>query len=1242
MKFIHSIYIFIILFFSQQMAWAQHTSFIPGQYIDATELYDDQYHIHTFELKDHQDLQSVELIINSGTISPQQNQKVNTNSSLDFFVGKAGRKTLARVFVPYYFEEDGVKKIIKDYQLAVHYQSVKNKTSPIVKTKSASSSLLSTGDWYKISIPKQGIYKIDRNFLTSMGVNVNQVNFQHLRIFGHDGSVIDEKVSADQADDMVENAIHFSSQNSQMSSNDYVLFYANGPTKWTAETNSTFRHHQNYYEDQSYYFISFDHGPSLNIASVDYRNESGVEEVNLSDDYFLYHKDEIHPSRMGKQWYSDRINTLSSPNMTQQINLPLSGSVGEVILRTKVAVDPIGHSNLLSVRVNNQEINSYNIQGTGNAYAIKENTSTSTFTSNGQNQSLQLKYTLNGSGNAYLGFVEGNYQRPIAFQTSGQRFHSFVPDNYDATDYITYKISQANNSTKVWNISNGNQPYEVKGNLNAGHYYINDKAGQVQKYYTFSGAEFPSPQFIETVSNQNLHALPQTDYLIISPKEFLAQARALADFHREYYGYHVTVVDVNKIYNEFSSGSQDIAGIRNFIKMFHDRYETGDAVYLKNVLLFGAASFDYKDIISPNTNFVPTFETLNSEGYVNTYPTDDFFAFLDEGENIESLNGFLDVGIGRIPANNVQEAIDFVDKIKHYHSAASFGTWKMQASFVADDKEEGMNHLNDCETISTPITQNLPEFTIHKIYSDAHQVISGASGNRYPTMNQAINERIFNGTFFMSYSGHGSPLRWSHEAILTIDDYGKWTNRNALPLMTTATCDFGRYDEPDPEERSAGTKIVMNNKGGAIAMITTTQAVFSSTSTVLSRNLASNIFKRDENGKYLSLGEAYIEGKNMSLNSNAAKFALLGDPAMSLAFPKHHVSIENIYENIEDDYEITDTFKALGRYKITGKVENYQGQIQNDFNGNIALNLYAQPELISTINNFPGTTPDFESQTNVLVNQKGKVTNGKFEIEIILPKDINFNYGEGKLALYAYSAKEDAMGIEKNITIGGYSNNPSENNIPPTVKVYIHDSIYHATGFTDPNPVFFIDLEDDIGFNISGSSVGHDLLLILDGDTKHPIVLNQFFEASEEGPHRGYIYYPMFNLKEGEHHIEVRAWDVHNNLGVGSLQFEVKKQEEEGLWIRNLTNYPNPFDQSTTFVFEHNLKLLDLELYIDIYNASGQFIERIHQTINPESNKVYVPWQAERLGKGIYFYKVSIMHEEKIIDQAQQKFVLYR
>ena len=624
------------------------------------------------------------------------------------------------------------------------------------------------------------------------------------------------------------------------------------------------------------------------------------------------------------------------------------------------------------------------------------------------------------------------------------------------------------------------------------------EGNRLREFIAFDGAQYYTPVAASPakITNQNLHGLGATDLLIITTDSLLPAAESLADFHRQKDGIVVTVATLDKIYNEFSSGGQDIGGIRNFIKMFYER-ATNDQDMIKNVLLFGAASYDYKNRLAFNTNIVPTFQTYESvvsESITGgAYSSDDFYALLDDNDNIDDV-GALDIGTGRIPVYNLDEAMKVVEKIKHYASPSSFGPWKNVVSYVSDDKDKGvggMNHLMDCETVSDFFRVSDRQYNLYKIYSDAFPVVNTPSGARYPSVNKAVNDQIYNGTFLMSYSGHGNPDRWAEEAILTADDYGSWTNKNKLPVIVTATCDFGRFD--DPGHRSAGARLMINPDGGSIAMITTTQVVYQFQNTAVYNAYTREQFTPDASGNWPTLGEALTAAKNATAQgagSNNHKYVVLGDPALKLQMPVHKVRTDELLMEKDGSSTATDTIAALGRYKLNGSITDKNGNVLTDFNGEVYVSIFDKTRSVQTTNTRPnvvGVTPSFKLQTNTIAKTRGTVTNGLFSVTFVAPKDINYEYGFGKISYYANSDVTDAAGLDTGYTVGGYNTDADADNEGPVVQPYIDNDKFRDGGVTGPNPLLFVKLYDDNGINFSGSSIGHDIVAILDDNVQTPL-----------------------------------------------------------------------------------------------------------------------------------------------------------
>jgi hypothetical protein len=361
------------------------------------------------------------------------------------------------------------------------------------------------------------------------------------------------------------------------------------------------------------------------------------------------------------------------------------------------------------------------------------------------------------------------------------------------------------------------------------------------------------------INNQNLHNSVTADYIIITHSSLLYEAQRLAQFHIQRDGYRTVVVTTDQIFQEFSGGTPDPTALRDFVKMYFDKAGSDSTLRPKYLLLFGAASFDYKNRISNNSNIVPCYESVMSVDPLATYTSDDFFGLLNDSDdvNIISPPSLLDIGIGRLPARNLNEAKIMVDKIIRYHSPQSFGPWRNQMVFVADDKDNDL-HVQDAEVVSADATATNPLFNQNKIYLDAYKMISGSGGSRYPDVNAAIVNRVFDGSLLFNYNGHGGYQQLSGSAILTKTELDQFNNPNKLPLFITATCDFAPYD--DPTKNSLGIALLNNDSTGAVALMTTTRDVFAASNLVLNDNYEKIALQPDANGKYFRLLSFELSG----------------------------------------------------------------------------------------------------------------------------------------------------------------------------------------------------------------------------------------------------------------------------------------------------------------------------------------------------------------------------------------------
>lgn len=1179
-------------------------------------------------------------------IIPEGITVTDGNIHPSFFWGIQQKQLKAGFRLPLYYRLDGQVYKVRAFDMEV----TEERPAKALARDYVTNSVLNSGNWYKIAVDKRGIFKVDYNLLQSLGINPASVNPNNIRIYGNGGQVMEEAVTDGAYDDLVENEIEVHAGGSSFGQNDYILFYANGPIKWSPGSNGRdFVHKQNPYEDKSYYFINVDQGPGKRVTNAAAVPGTAGTTIDRFDAYMLMEQDTINLGRIGKEWLGQRISR-NSP-----LELPFSlGAVSDTV-RYKATFAGITESGSISVnlKVGNNIVGNAGIGVTSGDYTYYRNGETSgSFMPGTASFNMGISFTAQSTNaSLYLDYVTLNYKRPLSL-TSGQLSLRSLEQRAAAGNIVAFNLSNANSNTKVWKVSDPLSPRLIPTQLSGSVLSFTDSGGVLGEYIAFDGSSYLTPTAIGKIDNQNLHGLSQADYLIITNKDLLPAAERLAAVHRDKFGRTVQVATVEKIYNEFSSGSQDIGGIRNFIRMFYDR---GNGTHdLKNVLLFGTASFDFKNRIPNNTNIVPTYQTDVSSNGNAAYVTDEYYTLLDDGEDVRdnTEGAFIDIGSGRIPARNLEEANNYVAKVEQYISAQSFGEWKLNSTFVTDDFEPGMGFLRSSETMSNALDAAYNIIGASKLLADASPRVATPSGIKFPSITRDINNQVFNGTFLMNYIGHGNPTRWAVEEILYQGDIDQWSNFEKLPMVITATCDFGRFD--NPFEPSSGVSMVMKKNGGAIMSLTTTQIVYPGPNDRLNSAFIDKQFIQKPDGSFTTFGEAFMEAKNAASSSsgtraNSKKFVVLGDPGLAPALPKHKVFRDSILEvRGEEELVATDTLKALGRYVIKGHIADAAGNPKTNFNGQVYVTIFDKRRDVSVTNPTLLASNDanktYSLQNSVLFRGNTTVENGEFAISVIIPKDINYDLGKGKIVYYAFDDKEEAASADTNLVIGQFSDYAGVDNSGPVVKPFIDNNLFRSGDIVSANPMLYVELEDDNGINVSGSSVGHDLIAVIDGDYSNPYILNSFYRTEPNDFTKGNLYYQLSRLAPGKHTVTVRAWDVYNNFGEGSIDFEVVESDALDF---NLYNFPNPFGQTTRIVFQHNQPNVEMEVNLRIFGTNGQLVYNTTRDMQPTGSFTYWTWDGTdrsgaKVAQGVYMCQLNIKTSTGISKTVYHKLVFTR
>jgi hypothetical protein len=1094
------------------------------------------------------------------------------------------------------------------------------------------SSVLASGNWFKISVVEAGVYKIDLAFLNALGISGNIPSGQ-IRIFGNGGGMLSEANSAKPVDDLEENAIWVEDGGDGiLNGSDYVLFYAQGPDRWLKDSvNKRFVHQKNIYSDKAFYYLSVG-GNGLRIPTQTGSVQAATTIASFDERYF-HELDTVNFLSSGKEWFGEEFSNFPGRSLSKTFQLPLTDLLSQQAnVVTNVAARSVNTLSRFNVAVNNQQVQQLSVPpiGTG-VYDLfaQQMQQKDNFILNSNSATVSINYTqgsFNSQGwlNWFDFFARRNLAMPAGKQLSFRDWNSVGPGN---TGFV---IANADASTQVWDVTDELHPVKMNSTLSSNQLKFANDAQILREYICFSNI-FLTPKSEGRVSNQNLHSTTEKDFLIVTSPEFMQEAQRLAQFHQQKNNLRTIVVSTDQIFNEFSSGIPDPTAIRDFVKMYYDKYRSTWNQSGKYLLLFGKASFDYKIRISNNTNKVPAYESINSLDPLSTYTSDDFFGFLDDNEDINSslITNQLDIGIGRIPAKNPDEAKNFVDKVLDYHSADAFGPWRNNLNFIADDEDNNL-HLQDAETLTATVSSTAPIFNQQKIYLDAFHQESGSAGGRYPQANAVINSNIYNGTLLWNYSGHGGPVRLAEEVALDQQTVDNWSNRYRLPLFITATCDFAPYD--NPTQNSLGENLLVRSKTGAIALMTTTRVVFAFSNRIMNNNYLEFALQPDAGGRYKTLGEAMMAGKNYTYQTSAdivnnRKFTLLGDPAMTLAFPTYKVIVSKV--NGKDISSQTDTLRATESVFMEGEVKDNSGNLLGNFQGTAYLSLFDKPQNITTLGN-DATSQQvvFQDQESILFKGKASVQNGKFSFRFKIPKDINYQFGNGKISLYAQDGISDGNSFSNQVIIGGKSSTTSTDNQGPEIKAYLNDNKFVNGGISNSNPVLLIQLADSSGINTGSSSIDHDIVATLDNNNNQYFVLNNFYESEVDNFQKGNVHFQLPELSAGSHSLKIKAWDVFNNSSEYILDFNVIDNAE--LKISHVLNYPNPFTTKTFFWFEHNHPATDLSVKIEIFTVSGKLIKTISQTINTTGNRSNeIEWDGrddfgQKIGRGVYVYRIRV------------------
>lgn len=1109
----------------------------------------------------------------------------------------------------------------------------------------SASSVLGNGQWVKIAVTEEGIYRLDYSRLKEMGFtdpssavlygnNAGQLSFMN-----DDTAPDDLKKIAFRAEKGTDGVFN---------EGDYLLFYAEGTHRWIADPGrrgSRFvRHH---YSDTAWYFITSQPGGALTVQTETPPAASPSIISSSTDLYMRHEREEINLIRSGREWYQQVVPGTQNNIGPGFTDLPAGGKIHYTI---RVAARSDTETSFI-LRQGGETIKTITVPAVtmtdiNGVYAATMTVSDSIVSSSGS-PAFSLAFSSGGNmaATGYIDYADFTARSSLVWRDR----NLFISDSRSVgTSAVTRFTVEGSSSLSIWDISNPAAPLTIQTTPSSGNTVFVAATDSLRRFVAFSLAQVKQPLRSVRVPAQNLHAMMPAGMIIVTYPLFMPYAKKLAELHLADDGLTSLIVTPEQVYNEFSGGVPDAAALRNFIRMIRERgMQSGQQT--RYLLLFGDGSYENKTPPPGNSSFIPTWQSVNSTTGVLSFTSDDFYGLLDDGEG--EADGFLDMGIGRLPAYDTASAGIMVRKISSYLQGSNQGSWRNILCLVADDEDSNL-HMFDAEGLAEAATTAAPPLTVEKIYLDAYRQMTSVSGDSYPDASRAVDDRMAAGCLIMNYVGHGNESGLAHERVIRTGNINSWKNSRMLPLFITATCEFSRFDDVEinrasssiTARNSAGEMVLLNPDGGGIALMSTTRVVYSAPNYTLNRAIYDYAFRTDAEGRSMRLGDIIRQAKVSSgTGMNKRNFLLLGDPALRLAWPSTGKVVTDSINGIHVSMPF-DTLKALSLMTVSGHLEDAAGNLMTGFNGTVEPAVFDKPGHVSTLANDGGSPITFPVDGNVLFRGKTNVTGGRFSFSFIVPLDINYSYGSGSVKYYAYNGATDLNGSFTGISVGGFSDAASDDTEGPQIRLFMNDTLFNDGGVTDASPVLLALLSDRSGINATGTGIGHDIIAWLDDDMSEAVVLNSLFRADVGRHISGSLAYPLLVTGQGKHTVSLRAWDNLNNPTVATLRFAV---ETGGTFrLTDLLAFPNPVTDGTKFTAGHNRPGTEIDLTITIFSSDGRAMKVLR---NKSSGAGYalpdIPWDGcdengGRVARGLYLWRAEAVTADGEKTSATGRFII--
>ena len=1034
---------------------------------------------------------------------------------------------------------------------------------------SQSSSVLSKGSWYKIGVTKTGIYKMDAAWFGALGIDLGSVQ---VALYGNGSGILPQVNSVARPADLQPNAVWIDTRSD--GSPEAVYFYGEGPAAVTYDPASKrYRHEVNPYTDTTYYFLTVGSMPGLRMESYNPPVPASYEIVNTFENYWFYEKEAVNLLKSGREWWGDYLGTTPSLNLEPVFPGLIPGS--EALLSFGGIASAQTPTRFLwqvdGAAVGEQAAGTVSTY----RYDLKAQKAEASFqfkVGTGASEKLKLNVTYDKNGqagaSAYLDYVSlqvrcrlGPYSAPAIFR---------IPPA--AAGNRVLEFGAAGGDFILWDVTDPLKPAgcTLQKKDNGTFWVVQQAPAAARSYIGFKKEQAVPPQAVKKIPNQDIRAQSPPDMIIVTAREWADEAGRLASFRESHDGLDVLTVTIEEVFNEFGGGKPDVTAIRDLCRHF---YQSGRLKYL---LLFGDATFDFRNKKGGETDpqfysRIPSYQSRESLHPVYTFTSDDYYGFLADGsgEWKEDASGdhLLQIGIGRLPVKSREEAKRVTDKLIDYSSRSVMGKWRNRIAFVADNGDNNI-HQQHADQLARLVTD---KFLPSRIFIDEYPLTATSLGNRAPAVNKEIRKKVNEGSLILNFTGHGDESGWTDEKIFTLADMQALQGYENMPLFVTATCEFGRYD--DPSVVSGAELLLLSPRGAAIGAMTTTRPVFSSTNFSINQAFYNAIRQG-----LSRLGDIVKVTKNNSLAGALNRnFVLLGDPSMKLAIPELPVRWTSV----------PDTLRAAGKTTLKGEIyDPASGAADLTFTGTAYVTVFDQPVQFKTLG-APGPAATYEEYRNRIFEGRVSVLNGKFEVNFVAPGEEAAGFRKGLVSVYAHTSDglRDAAGRLEPL-LGPAADLPGPDTKAPLLTAFLNTGSFRDGDLVEPFPTLYADISDDTGLRISGSAGTCGMTAVLN-DTL-PLPIHDYYSSDLDSYLGGKVAMPLDISGEGEYSLVISFCDIAGNSAQKKINFRIR--ESKSLAIRSSVVFPNPFTDNISYRLAHNRPGHDLEVSFKLFTRTGQLI----------------------------------------------------